>query len=58
MVSEIKVQVNDVVDKNLLQVTSQNDDSEGIEELEQEEDDCNVAFEDANESDKEGKQDQ
>ena len=58
MASEIEAQVNEVVDIILLQVTNQNDNSEEIEELEHEEDDCNAAFKDADESDKEGEQDQ
>ena len=58
MVSEIVSQVNEVVEKILLRVTNQNDDSEETEELEQEEDDCNAAFKDKDEPDVEGEQDQ
>ena len=58
VLSEIETQVNEAVGEILQQVTNQNDDLEEIEELEQEEDDCNAAFEDAYESDEEEEQDQ
>ena len=44
VVSEIEAQVNEVVDEILLEVTNQNDNSEEIEELEQQEEDdlCSI----------------
>ena len=55
--SEMEAKVSEVVDEILIQVTNQNDDSEETEELEQEEDDCNAAFQDTDEYDEEGEQD-